>query len=149
MELSRKIVIDSCKIIEDDTLNLISQLEFTKQETLLKPAPKIFKEDGHLLHSFSAKKAHLIVKGLSPYPAAFVNIQSPDGEILSLKIFESSLSIQSLNSGTLSTDGKTFIILGFEEGSLLIQDIQLQSKKRMTTEAFLRGFQLNAHWKWL
>jgi methionyl-tRNA formyltransferase len=34
------------------------------------------------------------------------------------------------------------------DGTLFIDDLQLQNKKRMQIEDFLRGFRLNNLWKW-
>ena len=148
MEMSREIIIDSCEIIDQNKVDLIAQKELISENKELKPAPKIFKEDCHLPINISAEKAHLLVRGLSPYPSAFVQLVSPHGELLGLKIFKTSINKQHLKAGEILTDGKEYLTLGFENGSINIEDLQLQNKKRMQIKDFLRGFDLGNLWKW-
>jgi len=146
MQLSREIVIETCSIIEQGNINLISQQQLIESE--LKPAPKIFKKDCHINSNISINKAHNLVRGLSPYPAAFIELISPEGKIIIAKIFKTSIDNNAAKSNKIYTDNKTFIALGFNEGHLFIHDLQLQSKKRMPVTDFLRGFNISNEWKW-
>jgi len=148
MELSREIVIDTCNIIENNELNLIPQKQIIEDVNKLRSAPKIFKEHCHITHSFSAGKAQLLVRGLSPYPAAFVELVSPQGQIISLKLFKTSIENTSSSIGEITTDGKTFMGICFDNTYLKVYDLQLQSKKRMQIGDFLRGFSISKDWKW-
>lgn len=148
MELSREIVIDTCNIIENNELNLIPQKQIIEDANKLRPAPKIFKEHCHITHSFSAEKAQLLVRGLSPYPASFVELVSPQGQIISLKLFKTSIENISSAIGEITTDGKTFLGICFGNTCLKVYDLQLQSKKRMQIGDFLRGFSISKDWKW-
>jgi len=146
MELSREIVIETCEIIEKGNINLIPQQELIESE--LKSAPKIFKQDCHIDSNISINKAHNLVRGLSPYPAAFVELISPEGKIIITKIFKTSIDDSNAETGKIYTDNKTYIALGFDDGRLVVHNLQLQSKKRMPISDFLRGFNISNEWKW-
>lgn len=148
MDLSRPTVIETLDLIESGNLELIPQQKYIANETDLKPAPKIFKEDCHLKYSHQVEKAHLWVRGLSPYPAAFVIWQSPEGKELFVKIYKSRIVEAESEVGKIYTDNKTSLALGFENGRLEIEELQLQSKKRVAIQDFLRGFDINGDWLW-
>ena len=146
MELSREIVIKTCDIIEKGDFKLISQQQLVESE--LKSAPKIFKQDCRISTDSTIENAHNLVRGLSPYPAAFIELVSPEGKIFALKIYKTSIENNPSEIGRIYTDNKTFIGLGLENGRLIVYDLQLQSKKRMTIKAFLSGFNISNEWKW-
>ena len=146
MELSREIVIKTCDIIEKGDFKLISQQQLVESE--LKSAPKIFKQDCRISTDSTIENAHNLVRGLSPYPAAFIELVSPEGKIFALKIYKTSIENNPSEIGRIYTDNKTFIGLGLENGRLIVYDLQLQSKNRMTIKAFLSGFNISNEWKW-
>lgn len=148
MELSRKIVTETCELIESGEAELIDQSSFFDQEEELKPAPKIFKEDCHLKLESGIEYAYNLVRGLSPYPAAFVKLISPEGQDSTLKLFETSIEQKNSIAGEIYTNNEDYFALGFEGGRLRIHNLQLQSKKRMLLADFLRGFSINEDWHW-
>jgi methionyl-tRNA formyltransferase len=109
----------------------------------LKAAPKIFKETTRIDWTQSASTIHNFVRGLSPYPAAWTMLGEKQ-----LKIFEvlpsSSLpeNLEQVNNleFSLYTDHKKTLIAQTGEGFLSILSLQLEGKKRMNTEEFLRGY---------
>ena len=104
-----------------------------------KLAPKIFKETCKIDWSKSAVEIHNLVRGLSPYPAAFTVINEK-----TCKIFETFVVNESKKGeiGNLLTDGKTFIHFQTKQGQIGILSLQLEGKKRMNVEDFLRGNRL-------
>ncbi|MDR0873740.1 MAG: methionyl-tRNA formyltransferase [Prevotellaceae bacterium] len=108
----------------------------------LKPAPKIFKETCKIDWQKNTDEIYNFVRGLSPYPAAWTELKSPNGEVLTLKVFETKTEKTTHNEpvGTLLTDGKKFIKIAVSDGYLHLISIQLPSKKRMSAEDVLRGF---------
>jgi methionyl-tRNA formyltransferase len=148
MEISKAIVIKTCDLIDEGEVQLIDQSQFCPSGISLKSAPKIFKEDGHLQYAQTVESAHRLVKGLSPYPTAFVKILNDENEELYLKIFKTSFVKEENKAGKVTTDRKNFLKLGFDDGSLYVHDLQLQNKKRMPIDAFLRGFNSKMDWKW-
>jgi methionyl-tRNA formyltransferase len=109
----------------------------------LKPAPKIFKETCKIDWQKDAKTIYDFVRGLSPYPAAWTTL---DGKVL--KIFETEIVNQDLpqlenlvfEDFTLKTDHKKHLLIQTPDSFLAIKSLQLEGKKRMTTEEFLRGY---------
>lgn len=104
-----------------------------------KLAPKIFKETCKIDWSKSAVEIHNLVRGLSPYPAAFTSINDK-----SCKVFETSVFDENKTGeiGKLSTDGKTFIHFQTAKGVIEIKSLQMEGKKRMVVDEFLRGNRL-------
>ncbi len=105
-------------------------------------APKIFKETCKINWSRSPKQIYDLIRGLSPYPAAFTEFTDAQGNLLSLKIF-SSLKEEIPHShanGYVITDNKTFLKISCNGGFISIKELQLQGKKKLGIEEFLRGY---------
>ena len=127
----RNIIDGNLKTIEQDKLT--GGVEPT-------PAPKIFKETCHIDWNNPAEKIHNLVRGLSPYPAAWTTLTTTSGEELQLKIFETSVSEQTLLApGSIVID-KNRMYIACSDRMLEILSLQLQGKKRLDTADFLRGF---------
>jgi len=105
-----------------------------------KLAPKIFKETCKIDWSKSAVEIHNLVRGLSPYPAAFTMINEK-----TCKIFETAAvdSTVAGDIGSYTTDGKTFLYFQTGLGVLSIISLQMEGKKRMAIDEFLRGNRLS------
>lgn len=103
----------------------------------LRHAPKIFKEDTRIDWEKPAKEVHNLVRGLSPYPAAFTML----GDKF-LKIYQSHYEEAAQNNapGTLDTDQKTYLRFATPDGWLYADEVQQEGKKRMVIADFLRGF---------
>lgn len=119
------------------------QIQPVEQEVLaegveLKPAPKIFKEDCHIDFSRSGAEIVNLVRGLSPYPAAWSNL----AENLTAKIFEVSFEEGECRDqpGTIISDERKYIKVACADGVVEIKELQLSGKKRMSAEVLLRGF---------
>lgn len=111
------------------------------ETTKIKHAPKIFTETCKINWAVGTDAVHNLVRGLSPHPAAFTEL---DGK--KLKIYKSSKEKTQAGElpGTLSTDGKTFLKFACADGWLHVKELQLEGKKRMLTEEFLRGYRVAA-----
>lgn len=107
----------------------------------LKHAPKIFKEDCLIDWNQPAEHIHNLIRGLSPYPAAFTQLEGKQ-----LKIYASSFIIQphQQQPGIYETDHKSLLRFATPDGWLICEEIQHEGKKRMKTSDFLRGFRSNA-----
>lgn len=112
------------------------------QAEVLKPAPKIFKETCRIDFTRPVKEVFNLIRGLSPFPAAFTEL---DGKVL--KIYQAHIEPASvgnnqtpLEPGKLLTDGKHYIKFSCPDGYIVLDALQLAGKKKMTTEAFLRGY---------
>ena len=113
-------------------------------DTPLRPAPKIFKDTCRIDWNRPAKQVYDFIRGLSPYPAAWTELQQPGQPPVVLKIFESEKLPQphSLTPGMVQTDGKTYLRVAVADGFVGIRSLQLPGKRRLSVEELLRGFRL-------
>lgn len=135
-----------------ETLQLIAagKVNTTVQTAngVLKPAPKIFKHHCRIDWSKPVEKVFNLIRGLSPYPAAFFELKSKDEQILQVKVFKA-LIIEAASSspGTVKTDGKSFFHIACGDGWLSIEELQPQGKNRMNISAWLNGIRHAEEWK--
>ncbi|MBO9727552.1 MAG: methionyl-tRNA formyltransferase [Chitinophaga sp.] len=103
----------------------------------IKHAPKIFKETCQINWQQPLDKIYNHVRGLSPYPAAWTVFQGKN-----LKIYKAhkELTTPSKAPGEFDTDQKTYVKIAAADGYLYLDEIQLEGKKKMDIEAFLRGY---------
>ena len=120
--------------------NLEEKPQATSEDTSLKLAPKIHTEDCRINFQQSVEAVHNRIRGLSPFPGAFTEINGK-----SLKIFRTETEVCTHNTspGTPVTDGKKFLKFSCADGYILCKEVQLEGKKRMDTETFLRGYRIN------
>ncbi len=107
----------------------------TNHET--KHAPKIFTETCKIDFNKATAEVHNLIRGLSPFPGAFTSLGDK-----TLKIYrtEKQLATQALATGAYETDGKTYLRFACADGFILVKELQLEGKKKMTVEEFLRGY---------
>lgn len=104
-------------------------------------APKIFKENCMIDWRKPGTIINNLIRGLSPYPAAWTNFQN-SGTDIGVKIFKASFEQAShqFKPGEIQSDNKKFLKIACADGFLYIIDMQLAGKKRMGIAEFLRGF---------
>lgn len=106
----------------------------------LKPAPKIFKEDGRIDWTQSGAKVALKIRGLSPYPAAWAQFANGlNAKILQAR-FEAEIS--TAQCGTLDSDGKHYLRVAVPDGWIYIETLHPEGKRPMAIADFLRGVRL-------
>ncbi|UPK68875.1 methionyl-tRNA formyltransferase [Chitinophaga filiformis] len=106
----------------------------------IKHAPKIFKEDCQIKWEQPVEQIYNLVRGLSPYPAAWTMLNGKG-----LKIFKATREHATpvVAPGQVVSDNKTYLKIAAADGYLSLLEIQLEGKKRMDIEAFLRGNKIN------
>lgn len=134
-----------------ETLNSIiaGTLKTTPQDDLLKgaepkPAPKIFKETCKLDFTKPVIEIYNKIRGLSPYPASYVDIcDDTTPEPRQLKIFKAVIADKSAskNPGEISIANDRLFI-DAPDGTLEIQELQIQGKKKMSASDFIHGAKL-------
>ncbi len=105
-----------------------------------KNAPKIFKDDCRIDWSKPGTEIVNFIRGLSPYPAAFMELQYPDGHIMPFKIFDATFE-KGDSSGDMAivTDQKKYLKIAVNNGFIAINELQMSGKRRNFTENFLIG----------
>jgi len=94
------------------------------------------------------KKIYDFIRGLSPYPVAWAMLNDKTCRIYEAKILEMSNPTQpssmerAFEVGSYTTDGKKYLHFQCADGILAIENLQLEGKKRMGIEEFLRGYRL-------
>ncbi|WP_462239449.1 methionyl-tRNA formyltransferase [Ferruginibacter sp.] len=104
-------------------------------------APKIFTETCKIDFTKTVEEVHNLIRGLSPFPGAFTTL---DGK--TLKIYKSEKQITPVKTvaGNYETDGKIFLKFACADGYILVKELQLEGKKKMLVEDFLRGYRFGA-----
>ncbi len=134
MEIGAGLVVKTVEAIEAGDYPQIPQ----DMSIELKSAPKIFKETCQIDWNLSAEKIHNFVRGLSPYPTAWTTLNDKTCKIYKTEIGET--VNDSAEIGSFKTDGKTYLDFRSADKWIKIKELQLEGKKRMGIEEFLRGF---------
>lgn len=144
MEIGANLVVETVDAIAEGNIQPVDQ-EGLLEKKAIKHAPKIYKEDCKIDWNKGSEAVRNLVRGLSPYPAAWTNLVHLDSAIdIPVKVFfaeKTGLPSISAKPGEIHTDGKTFLNVACKDFWLKITDLQLAGKKRMRTGDFLRGFQ--------
>lgn len=111
-------------------------------EVHLHHAPKIFTETCIINWDQPVMTIHNHIRGLSPFPGAITQLE---GKLL--KVYRSSIeeANHSYLPGTIITDQKKTLKYAAANGFILIEELQMEGKKRMRAEDFLRGYKLGAN----
>lgn len=119
------------------TGNLKAQPQTTSGE--IKHAPKLFKSDCEINWAQAAKRIYDRIRGLSPYPTAFTTLLGKN-----LKIFSAEIEHQQpgCKAGEFASDHKSYLKFAAADGWLNLKEVQLEGKKKMGIEEFLRGIRL-------
>ncbi len=110
-------------------------------EKELKNAPKIFRETCEINWNEKAINIHNLVRGLSPYPAAWCRFQDKI-----LKIYKTNPSTEPPTGtpGTINSDNKNYLSFNVVDGQIEILELQLEGKRRMNIKEFLLGNKIEA-----
>jgi len=136
MKAGAKLLVKTVRAIEHNEYREIPQPADTGD---LKSAPKIYKEDCEIDWSQPVEKVYNLIRGLSPHPGAFTFLQGR-----SLKIFHSEMerADPGTQPGSYLTDNKKYLKFACRDGFISVKEIQMEGKKRMNVEDFLRGINL-------
>jgi len=141
--LYKRLMLKGAQIVLKTT-QAISQGEITMLPQLIADgqpkAPKIYKEDCEINWNQPSKAIHNFVRGLSPFPGAWTKI---DGKIC--KIYKTNVvndSDTDLDQGSYHTNNQDCLKFKTSDGFVSIDDVQLEGKKRMKINEFLRGHKL-------
>lgn len=132
MDIGKKVLLKTVDAIASGDYPLLPQ-DHIKD---VKHAPKIFKEDCRIDWGKDSVSIYNLIRGLSPYPAAWTALQ---GKTLKIYAADKLNEPHSKAPGEIETDGKTYLRYTCADGYISLKDLQLEGKKRMGIEEFLRG----------
>lgn len=131
MHKGAQLVLKTVQAIEKGDYPAVEQ----QLENPIKHAPKIFKETCEINWDQPTQQIINLVRGLSPYPAAWTTINDK-----TFKIYKAAPVDEKINSAnTYHTDQKNFLYFKSADGWVSIEELQPEGKKRMTTKDFFRG----------
>lgn len=104
-------------------------------------AGMITKQMGLLDFTKSAAELERLVRGLNPWPSAYAFLDGKTLKVWKSKVLESRGDAK---PGTVLQADRTGIYVACGEGELVLKEVQLEGKKRMETDAFLRGYSIEA-----
>lgn len=134
------LVVKTVKAIESGRYNKNPQHTIIPPHIELKTAPKIFKEFCNINWNQPAENVYNHIRGLSPSPTAFTLLNGK-----TFKIYRAELQADQqpgIQPGGFLTDNKTHLKFATQDGFIVVTDVQLEGKKRMGIEEFLRGVKL-------
>jgi methionyl-tRNA formyltransferase len=105
-----------------------------QDDKLATPAPKITKEITKINWDKTAEEIHNLIRGLSPYPGAYFELNNKQ-----IKVYKSEIVNKNLSAGTPFHD-KSNLIIGCGRNSLSLLELQQEGKNILKVEDFLRGF---------
>ena len=134
------LALDTIKLIENGAIKPIPQKDM--DDLLLKPAPKITKQDALIHWDRPAQEIYNQIRGLNPFPVAYTRIKNNKGEEFTIKCFEAQILEQTSTDlpGKIITDGSRFFHICTTNKLISLQKIQWQGKNVMEIVSFLKGF---------
>ena len=169
MPAGAELVLQTVQGIIEKNVETRVQRSFIQGSEVLKPAPKLTRELCHIDWADTSRNICNLIRGLSPYPAAYTELVPADGASakapVQMKIFfgravtgdefRSMLDADAARRGAGSvaegpgkiiSDCKSFLAVTTADGAVSITDLQMSGKKRMEVKAFLAGFRNPESW---
>jgi len=134
------VLVETVKGLAHGTLKESPQTSDEQSATSLKHAPKLTTETSQISWSKPVEEVYNLIRGLNPHPTAFTIVNEK-----MLKVFSAKKEIvpPAKTEGDYETDGKTFLKFACLNGYIHLLDVQMEGKKRMGIEEFLRGYRFN------
>lgn len=122
-----------------ETLDKLEKNELTpkkQDDSLSSYAPILNNENRKINWNLPAKSIHNLIRGLSPWPAAYFTL----GE-KTVKVYSSSYinDDSDYEPGYVIKANNEGIFVKAKDGIVILKEIQMPSKKKMPVEAYLRG----------
>jgi methionyl-tRNA formyltransferase len=139
-EIGAGLLLKTINQLANNTLHEIPQSAIPDAplgQPVIRHAPKISSETGEISWEKSCDEIYNLVRGLSPEPAAFTFLNEKK-----LKIFRSAkeATIIKEQPGEIISDNKSYLKFACSDGYLSIKELQLEGKKKMNIDDFLRGW---------
>lgn len=141
MAIGANLVLKTVNALAEKNTQPISQQNLIPGNNSIKPAPKIFRETCRIDWSKNLFEIHNLIRGLSPYPAAWTEMEFSDGNTTQAKVLRT-IKVKKdhqLQHGTIIIEGKNSMIVACSEEFISILEIQLAGKRPMKINEFLNG----------
>lgn len=143
MEVGGELLMDTLTVVENGTITYTPQDHEKATKTRM-----IRKEMGKLDFDRTAAELERLVRGMSPWPSAYCRLNKKTLKIWDCDVVNevdglSKKEIQSFANGNIVALTRQNIYVKVSDGILRLNEIQLEGKRRMNCEEFLRGYTLN------
>lgn len=135
MHIGAQLLLKTVKGLANNSIE--EQPQDSIDPSTLKHAPKIFTETCRIDWNKPTGDIYNLIRGLSPYPAAFTTL---NGKMLKIYRAEKELTTPSKTAGEFITDGKQYLKFATADGYISVMELQLEGKKKMKVDEFLRGW---------
>jgi len=136
-KVASKLLIDSLKSIENKAYNLTLQ-----DERKITFAPKLKKEDGLISWNRPAQEICNLIKGCLNWPDAFTYYKGKLLKIYRARVGSLVREFTSSPPGEIIKVNKEGIIVATGKDYLIIEELQIEGKKRMKVEKFIAGHKI-------
>jgi len=113
---------------------------FPQDESKVSFAPLLKKEDGRINWNNPAEKIYNQIRGLLPWPGCYCFWKDKLLKIWKAKIVEGDFS--KFKGGEIVDFKKDGLLVATGKGGLLIEELQLEGKKRLSADKFLMGYRI-------
>ena len=132
-QVGAQLLLDTIPALEEGTVVCEKQPE----ESPTPYAAMLNKKMGLIDWSQDASVIECLVRGLNPWPSAYTYLKGKTLKIWQAKVVEKQHEEE---PGTIIEVDKKHLVVACKTNALLIERLQLEGKKQMETEAFLRGY---------
>ena len=137
-EIGAELLLETVKGLSAGDLMETPQIRMDEARAAeLKIAPKIFTASCQINWNKPVSEIYNLIRGLSPYPAAFSFLEGKKVKIFKTEIMN---TLPSVAAGEFETDKKTFLYFAGSDGYISLLELQLEGKKKMEIADFLRGY---------
>ena len=147
MKKGSELVLKTVQQIEAKNYTLITQDQLISENNEPKKAYKIFKETCKIDFNDTTENVYNKIRGLSPYPTAWFELQSINKTIYSFKVFSATKRSGKEMNTAIETDNKSYLYIKTCDGAISIEELQLSGKNRMKTGDLLKGFKIENDWR--
>jgi len=145
-----ELVVKTLNAIATGNINPLPQEQVSlPEENRLKAAPKIHPADCVIDWNNAATDIFNKIRGLSPYPAAITHLKHENGTLRTLKIYKAKPAdkdFAAVAAGTITlSENKKQCFIAAKDAWMELLELQIDGKKRMKADEFLRGFDISAY----
>ena len=134
-----KLCVETLEALQNKTVTPIPQ-----GETTTAYAKMLDKQLGNIDWNQSAIEIERLIRGLTPWPSAYTNLNEKVMKIWDAEVWDIDLEMEDAKPGTIVKVEKDAFYVQTGEGFLKVCELQIPGKKRMDAGAFLRGYQVKA-----
>ena len=137
-EIGAELLLETVKGLSAGDLMETPQIKMDEARAAeLKIAPKIFTASCQINWNNPVSEIYNLIRGLSPYPAAFSFLEGKKVKIFKTEIIN---TVPTVAAGEFETDKKAFLYFAGSDGYIALLELQLEGKKKMEIADFLRGY---------